>query len=198
MARVVLRRIKEIREKQPERQIVYTDETWLNSGHRFKKEWISLKALENPPRSIHDYGTVGCTKDPVGRGKRLITVDCITEEGPVSGALWTFSTQTTSSRVKKYDFPPVESAVADEKAREMQKIKKQNDHMEENLQVSTSTKNKRKEKSSHQLFVNKSKKEDEVEVVDEKDEEEASILEDFDYHDNINTQNYEKYFEKRL
>ena len=31
-----LRRKKEIREKEPERQIVYTDETWLNSGHRFK------------------------------------------------------------------------------------------------------------------------------------------------------------------
>ena len=32
------------------------------------------------------------------------------------------------------------------KAREMQKIQKQNHHMEENLQASTSTKNKRKEK----------------------------------------------------
>ena len=108
-----LRRIKEIRKKEPEHQIVYTDETWLNSGHRVKKEWIDLKALENPRRSIHDYGTVGCTKDPVGRGKRLIIVDCITEDGPVPGALWTFSTQTTSKKVKKYDFPPVESTVAD-------------------------------------------------------------------------------------
>ena len=42
-----LRRIKEIREKEPERRIFYTDETWLNSGHRIKKEWIDLKALEN-------------------------------------------------------------------------------------------------------------------------------------------------------
>ena len=133
-----LRKIKEIREKEPERQIVYTDKTWLNSGHRVKKEWIDLmKALENPRRSIHDYGTVGCTKDPVGRGKRLIIVDCITEDGPVPGALWTFSTQTTSKKVKKYDFPPVESAVADEKAQEMQKIQNQNDYMEENLQAST-------------------------------------------------------------
>ena len=181
-----LRRIKKIREKEPEHQIVYTDETWLNSGHRVKKEWIDLKALENPRCSIHDYGTVGCTKDPVDRGKRLIIVDCITEDGPVPGALWTFSTQTTSKKVKKYDFPPVESAVADEKAREMQKIQKQNDHMEENLQASTSAKNKRKEKSSHQLLVNKSRKDDEVEVGDEKHEEEAGILEDFDYHDNIN------------
>ena len=50
-------------------------------------------------------------------------------------------------------------------------------------------------KSSHQLFVNKSKKDDEVEVGDEKHEEEAGILEDFDYHDNINVESYEKYFE---
>ena len=111
---------------------------------------------------------------------------------------WTsldISTQTTSKKVKKYDFQPVESAVADEKALEMQKIEKQNDHMEENLQASTSTKNKRKEKSSHQLFVNKSRKDDEVEVGDEKHEEEAGILEDFDCHDNINSESYEKYFE---
>ena len=106
-----------------------------------------------------------------------------------------FSTQTTSKKVKKYDFLPVESAATDEKARKMQKIQNQNDHMEENLQASTSTKNKRKEKSSHQLFVNKSKKDDEVEVKDEKHEEEAGILEDFDYHDNINAESYEKYFE---
>ena len=106
-----------------------------------------MKALENPRRSIHDYGTVGCTKDPVGRGKQLIIADCITEDGLVPGALWTFSTHTT------------------------------------------------KEKSSHQLFVNKSKKDDEMEVGDKKHEEEAGILEDFDYHDNINTESYEKYFE---
>ena len=60
-----------------------------------------FEGLENPRRSIHDYGTVGSTKDPVGRGKRLIIVDCITEYGPVPGALWKFSTQTTSKKVKK-------------------------------------------------------------------------------------------------
>ena len=95
MARVVFKKNKGNSRKRAERQIVYTDETWLNSGHRVKKEWIDLKALENPRRSIHDYGTDGCTKDPVGRGKRLIIVDCITEDGPVPGALWTFSTRTT-------------------------------------------------------------------------------------------------------
>ena len=77
-----------------------------------------------------------------------------------------FYTNNVKEGKKGNDFPPVESAVADEKAREMQKIQKQNDHMEENLQASTSTKNKRKEKSSHQLFGNKSKNDDEVEIGD--------------------------------
>ena len=42
-----LRRIREVREKEPQREIVYTDKTWLNGGHRVKKEWVDLKALEN-------------------------------------------------------------------------------------------------------------------------------------------------------
>ena len=33
-----LRRIRKIREADPERAIVYTDETWLNQGHHTKKE----------------------------------------------------------------------------------------------------------------------------------------------------------------
>ena len=74
-------RIKEIRENEPHREIVYTDETWLHAGHKVKKEWVNLKALENPRRSIVDYGTVGCTTDLLGRGKRLIIVDCIIEMG---------------------------------------------------------------------------------------------------------------------
>ena len=85
-------------------------------------------------------------------------MNCITEDGPVPGALWTFSTQTTSKKVKKYDFPPVESPLADEKAQEMQKIQKQNDHMEENLQALTSTKNKRKKKVAISYLSTKIKK----------------------------------------
>ena len=79
-----MRRIQEIRKNEPGREIVHTDETWLNAGHRIKKEWVDLEALQNPHRSIiaiADYGTVGCTKDLMERGKRLIIVDCITENG---------------------------------------------------------------------------------------------------------------------
>ena len=40
-----LRRIRKIREADPERAIVYTDETWLNQGHHTKKEWVDLETL---------------------------------------------------------------------------------------------------------------------------------------------------------
>ena len=120
MASVVFKKNKGNSRKEPEHQIVYTDETWLNSGHRVKKEWIDLKALENPHAPLN----------PRLRNRWVyIIVDCITEDGPVPGALWTFCKQTTSKKVKKYDFSPVESAVAYEKARQMQKIQKQNDHI---------------------------------------------------------------------
>ena len=41
-----LRRIRKIREADPERAIVYTDETLLSQGHRTKKEWIDLKTFK--------------------------------------------------------------------------------------------------------------------------------------------------------
>ena len=37
-----LRRIRKIREADPERAIVYMDKTWLNQEHRTKKEWVNL------------------------------------------------------------------------------------------------------------------------------------------------------------
>ena len=41
------RRIPKIRGTDPERAIVYTDETWLYQGHRTKKEWVDLETLKN-------------------------------------------------------------------------------------------------------------------------------------------------------
>ena len=79
-------------------EIVHADETWLHAGHRVKQVRVDLKALENPRRSIVDYGTIGCTKDLMGRGKRLIIVDCITENGPIPRALWTFSTESKTKK----------------------------------------------------------------------------------------------------
>ena len=44
-----LRRIRKIREADPERAIVYTDETWLN---RTKKEWVDLETLKEKKPKI--------------------------------------------------------------------------------------------------------------------------------------------------
>ena len=41
-----LRRIRKIREADPERSIVYMDETGLNQGHRTKKEWVDLETFK--------------------------------------------------------------------------------------------------------------------------------------------------------
>ena len=83
-----LRRIRKIREADPERAIVYMDETWLNQGHRTKKEWVDLERLkEKNLRSLRLSGlTVGCTKEMTGKGRRLIIGDAMME----SGALWMF------------------------------------------------------------------------------------------------------------
>ena len=87
-----LRRIRKIREADPERAIVYMDETWLNHGHRTRKEWVDLETLkEKNLRSLRLSGlTVGCTKEMTGKGRRLIISDAMTESGPVRGALWLF------------------------------------------------------------------------------------------------------------
>ena len=79
-----LRRIRKIRETDPERAIVYTDETWLNQRHRNKKEWVDFETLkEKKLRSLHLSGlTVGCTKEMTGKGRRLIISDAMTESGP--------------------------------------------------------------------------------------------------------------------
>ena len=67
-----LRRIRKIREADPERAIVYTDETWLNQGHRTKKEWADLETLkEKNLRFLRLSGlTVGCTKEMTGKGQK--------------------------------------------------------------------------------------------------------------------------------
>ena len=42
--------IKKFRENNPDKDIVYTDETWLNQGHRTKKEWVDVESLKNLSR----------------------------------------------------------------------------------------------------------------------------------------------------
>ena len=188
-----MRRIQEIRKKEPDREIVYTDETWLNAGHRIKKEWVDLEAWQNPRRSIAGYGTVGCTKDLM---KRLIIVDCNTENGPIPGALWTFSTELKIKREEKHDFQFIETAVAEERDRENENSnQKQEDQMLKN-KASVSGKRKVNNNSSDQHSTKKTKVDNVLNSEDENTErEEEGIMHDFDYHDTINAESYEKYFE---
>ena len=95
------------------------------------REWVDVEALQSPRRSISDYGTVGCTKDLMGRWKHLIIVDCITENGPIPGALWTFSTKWKTKTEEKHDFQFIETAVAKEKDCENENSnQKQEDQMQ--------------------------------------------------------------------
>ena len=146
-----MRRIKEIRENEPHQEIVYTDETWLHAGHRVKKEWVDLKALENPRRSIVDYGTVSCTKVLMDRGKLLIIIDCITENEPIPGILRTFSTKSKTQKAKSYDFQHTETAVTEE-AREIQNNQTKEEQMTENApSTQTSSKEAKNKSSDHHL-----------------------------------------------
>ena len=150
-----LRRIREVREKEPQRETVYTDETWLNGGHRVKKEWVDLKALENPRRSIKEYGTVGCTKDNVGKGKRIINVDCITENGPVPGALWIFSAGSKSQK-EKQEISFKKTAVTIEKAKETVQAVEEQDSGPKNVPFTSTTRStKRKSEANEPLAKSK-------------------------------------------
>ena len=152
-----MRRIQEIRKNEPDREIVYTDETWLNAGHRIERGWVDLEELQNPRQSIADYGTIACTKDLMGRGKRLIIVDCITENGPIPGALWTFSTESKTKREEKHDFQFIEAAVAEGRDRENENSnQKREDQMQKN-KASTSGKRKVNDNSSDQHSTKKTK-----------------------------------------
>ena len=205
-----LRRIKEIREKEHIRELVCTDETWLNGDHRVRKEWVDLKALEDPRRSIEVYRTVGSTKDKVGKGKRIIIVDCITENRPVPDALWIFSTDSKPQlKREKQEISLEESAVTEEKAKKWKilseikirslKLCQHSPQLSQRREsktkdpTATAKKVKKDTKTKNPLKGNKSDDED---VNKTMDDQIAGIMEVFDYHDTMNAENHGKYFEK--
>ena len=59
----------------------------------------------------------------MGRRKRLIIVDCITENGQIPGDLWTFSTVSKTKREEKHEFQFIETLVAEERDRENENLK---------------------------------------------------------------------------
>ena len=85
-----LRRIKQIREQEPERDIVYLDETWLTEGHQKNKEWVDTSTLKDPQKTKSLSLTAGCTNLHVGKGRRIVISDAIAENGTVPGALWIY------------------------------------------------------------------------------------------------------------
>ena len=100
-----LRAIKKFRENNPDKDIVYTDETWLNQGHRTKKEWVDVESLKNLSRRQPSYNdlTIGCTKPSTGKGGRLIISDTMTDKGP--GSLWIFKADQGKKPNKKVKKP---------------------------------------------------------------------------------------------
>ena len=104
---------------------------------------MDLKILENPRRSIKEYGTVGCTKDNVGKGKRIIIVDCITENGPVPGALWIFSAGSKSQK-EKQEISFKETTVTIEKAKETVHAVEEQDSGPKNVPSTSTTRSTKK------------------------------------------------------
>ncbi|CAG2243107.1 unnamed protein product [Mytilus edulis] len=89
-----LRKIRKYR--QEGRKIVYLDETWLNTNHVVKGDWLdhpstSLSAFEPPCK--------GCGRVlPSGNGTRLIILDAgSSEQGLIPGCGLIFESKTSSS-----------------------------------------------------------------------------------------------------
>ena len=95
-----LRRIKQIREQETERDIVYLDETWLTEGHQKNKEWVDTSTLKDPQKTKSLSLTTGCTNLHVGKGRRIVISDAITENGTVPGALWIYKATSKKSTGK--------------------------------------------------------------------------------------------------
>ena len=95
-----LRRIKQIREQEPERDIVYLDETWLTEGYQKNKEWVDTSTLKDPQKTKSLSLTTGCTNLHVGEGRRIVISDAITENGTVPGALWIYKAASKKSTGK--------------------------------------------------------------------------------------------------
>ena len=77
-----LRKIKRYREQK--RNIVYTDETWVNAGHTTNKIWQDTTIKSH--RQAHNEGLTTGLKNPSGRGARLIITDAGGEGGFIPNA----------------------------------------------------------------------------------------------------------------
>jgi hypothetical protein len=98
---IVARRVEFLRRKQgyEERRAngepvkyYWLDETWLDEYHHLEKRWIDMK-LVNDPNEAKRLGIPPTLTRVTSRGKRLIILHTMGEEGWVEGGLWTNVTQ---------------------------------------------------------------------------------------------------------
>lgn len=82
-----LRQIKRYREQK--RNIVYTDETWVNEGHTTNKVWQDTTIKSH--RQAHNEGVTTGLKNPSGKGQRLIVTDAGGQDGFVPNARLIFT-----------------------------------------------------------------------------------------------------------
>jgi len=70
----------------------WLDETWLDENHHCQKRWIDMKLVDDPKEAKRLGVTPTLTK-VINRGKRLIILHTMSEDGWVEGGLWTNATK---------------------------------------------------------------------------------------------------------
>ncbi len=70
----------------------WLDETWLDENHHCKKRWIDMKLVHDPSEAKR-LGITPTTTKVINRGKRLIILHTMSEDGWVDGGLWTNATK---------------------------------------------------------------------------------------------------------
>lgn len=87
-----LRQIAELRRQG--RAVFFTDETWVNAGHRRSRVWIdgTVQSTYEARRSGLSTGL----RNPSGKGGRLIVTYCVSEHGFVEGTAEVFQAKKSS------------------------------------------------------------------------------------------------------
>ncbi|CAC5356318.1 unnamed protein product [Mytilus coruscus] len=94
MRMTYLRKIRKFR--QQGRHIVYLDETWLNTNHVVKGDWLDVPSTSMSVFEPHCKGTH--RKVPSGKGTRLIVLDVgSSQQGLIPGCGLIFESKTNSS-----------------------------------------------------------------------------------------------------
>jgi transposase len=70
----------------------WLDETWLDENHHCKKRWTDMKLVHDPSEAKR-LGIIPTMTKVISRGKRLIVLHTMGEDGWVDGGLWTNATK---------------------------------------------------------------------------------------------------------